>query len=141
MTNNNSVRFLHFRDVWDINDFDDLSEKPQIEGKGGATVAYQREPNGSFSYAVALCSDRDNFNRRIGRDISLGRLVKGPAVVVPEQSLNQWRQSVVNTDIAFEFYMDELMGDRFGLYRVRRSKRKNKQKVCDNQAECCCDCG
>ena len=141
MTNNNSVRFLHFRNAWLCNDFDDIDDKPLIEGKGGATVAYRREPNGSFSYAVALCSDRDNFNRRIGRDISLGRLVKGPAVVVPEQTLDEWLEILDNVDIAFEAYMDELMGDRFGLSRVRRSKRKNKQKVCDNQAECCCDCG
>lgn len=142
MTNNNSVRFLHFRDVWDINDFDDLSEKPQIEGKGGATVAYRQEPNGSFSYAIAVCSERDNFNRRIGRDISLGRLVKGPAATVPENVIAGWAGHTGDDsrlDLGFELYMDELMFDKAGLRRVRRGKRK--PKACDNQIECCCDCG
>lgn len=57
------VKFLHYRVV----------ENGAVEGKGGATVAYIEGENG-VSYGEAQCSFRDNYNRKLGRDIALGRL-------------------------------------------------------------------
>lgn len=42
--------------------------------KGGATVAYWQPEPGVVLYAVAHCSPRDNYNKKIGRAIAEGRL-------------------------------------------------------------------
>lgn len=45
-----------------------------IDPKGGWTRAFIYTPNGNIaSYALALCSPKDNFCRRIGRTIAVGR--------------------------------------------------------------------
>ena len=45
--------------------------------KGGETFAYVVHANGSVTVARALCNPKDNYCKRIGRDISTGRLIKG----------------------------------------------------------------
>lgn len=60
------VKFLHYRVV----------ENGQVSCKGGATIAYVTGEEG-VSFAEAYCSQRDNYNRRLGRDIALGRLSSG----------------------------------------------------------------
>lgn len=47
---------------------------------GGCTIAYTdipRNATGNIHYAVAFCNAKDNFNKKIGRDIAEGRLAKG----------------------------------------------------------------
>lgn len=59
-----TVKFFHVRDF----DFD---------GKilpGGATYAFRELEPGKIEYAVAYCNRKDNFNKRIGRIKSEGRL-------------------------------------------------------------------
>lgn len=46
----------------------------KIQGKGGATIAYEALPNGGFLYATALCHHKDNFNKHLGRVKAAGRL-------------------------------------------------------------------
>ena len=60
------VKFLHYRVVKD----------GQVEGKGGATLVFVTGEEG-VSFAEAYCSHKDNYNRRLGRDIALGRLAAG----------------------------------------------------------------
>lgn len=43
---------------------------------GGATLAYAETSPNVIEIAEARCNPRDNFNRRIGRAISAGRLNK-----------------------------------------------------------------
>jgi len=45
-----------------------------ISGKGGATIAYEVQKDGSVIYAVARCHTNDNFNKAQGRVKSAGRL-------------------------------------------------------------------
>jgi len=44
--------------------------------RGGWTIAEAITPLGMRFRAEAVCSDRDNFSKKIGRDIALGRLLK-----------------------------------------------------------------
>lgn len=45
--------------------------------KGGETEAKVYDPDDSVvAIGVATCHERDNFSRRIGRDIALGRALK-----------------------------------------------------------------
>lgn len=47
-----------------------------IEPRGGKTVAKIILPDGSEITGEARCSDRDNYSKKIGRDIALGRALK-----------------------------------------------------------------
>jgi hypothetical protein len=54
-----SIRYLHVR-------------KENLQ-KGGTTVAYEVDDD-TIRFAVAKCSDRDNYCRKTGRSIATGRL-------------------------------------------------------------------
>lgn len=58
-----SIRFLHIREQFN----------GALLGKGGTTVAYE-EDVGTIRFAVAKCSPRDNYCRKTGRAIAIGRL-------------------------------------------------------------------
>ncbi len=67
-----TTRFVHLRAV--AGPFD------HIDHKGGATVAYDIVANNDGSpekivYALALCEERDVYNKERGRMISEGRLL------------------------------------------------------------------
>jgi hypothetical protein len=74
------MKFIHLRyrfkdQISDIN--------PQgIFNKGGVTVCYQKTPE-HFTYSLAYCNLKDNFNRRLGREISSGRFNAGYAWIHP----------------------------------------------------------
>lgn len=58
-----------------------------LQEKGGATIAYEFNPDTrQAQYAVAKCSTRDNYCKKIGRDIAQGRLLNRVPVVlyIPE---------------------------------------------------------
>lgn len=58
-----------------------------ISPVGGVTVCnIVNEAGESVAGGVAKCCDRDNFNKRIGRDISLGRALKNLHSSVEEAS-------------------------------------------------------
>lgn len=64
------IRFLHIRKT--INPQPDML-KDIIQCKGGMTVAYEVDDD-TIRFAVAKCSIRDNYCRKTGRSIALGRL-------------------------------------------------------------------
>ena len=54
-----------------------LSPEDTILPTGGVTVAHLVDDAGNeIITAYAQCHDRDNYNRRIGRDIARGRAIK-----------------------------------------------------------------
>lgn len=63
----NSVRFLHIREITNV-------PFPRHSEKGGKTICYHEDEEGNIWYAIAKCSSKDNFCRRIGREVSSGRL-------------------------------------------------------------------
>lgn len=69
-TKNESVHYVHIR-----KDLNTGLGKRIPATKGGATIAYIYDtPNKRIVFAVAMCSFRDNFCRRIGRAVATGRL-------------------------------------------------------------------
>lgn len=44
---------------------------------GGVTIAYAEITDETLAISIAMCNEKDNFCRRIGRSISSGRLAKG----------------------------------------------------------------
>jgi hypothetical protein len=44
-----------------------------LSERGGQTIVQVRTPNGEELEGVAVCSTKDNFNRRMGLKIALGR--------------------------------------------------------------------
>lgn len=93
------VYYLHLR--W--YDEDDLMPW------GGATFAYRciKEPNGHFvvNIGVSHCCRCDNFNKRIGRDIALARLLTSPSYIMHLLSLPT-KQKIINY-IKEEFYFEK----------------------------------
>jgi hypothetical protein len=62
----------------------------QIQAKGGVTLASIFDSDGVIvAQALAACSPHDNFNKRIGRDISLGRALKKLYDWRPDLASNQ----------------------------------------------------
>lgn len=67
------TKFAHFRD----RDFAYVGGPLKL--KGGCTAAYF-EADGVVTFSVARCNDNENFNRKIGRAVAEGRLLKGKQV-------------------------------------------------------------
>jgi hypothetical protein len=67
-----SVQFIHLRNKWKL--YNVVPPKWHYESKGGMTIAYAVTGT-NVRWAYSKCSHNDNFNRKIGRDISTGRLL------------------------------------------------------------------
>ena len=63
------VKYIHLRNFVD--------EWVQVSNRGGLTIAYRYVDANHVNMAIARCNVRDNFCRRIGRAIALGRLEMG----------------------------------------------------------------
>jgi len=71
------TKFVHVRNyTWD----------GAVHPTGGHTIAYEYNPDTRVAaYAVAHCSPKDHYNKKIGRAVSSGRLGKSAATCnVPE---------------------------------------------------------
>lgn len=71
-----STKFLHYRNITSRNG------RTQIEARGGTTIAYVEGENG-FTYAVAYCNDKDNYNRKYGNAKAAGRLLSNDPTFGP----------------------------------------------------------
>lgn len=50
--------------------------KNAVNAKGGMTVVRVTTPDGTELAGTAKCSDKDNYNRKLGLKMSLGRALK-----------------------------------------------------------------
>jgi hypothetical protein len=48
----------------------------KVSPRGGWTEVRVLLPDGTLVRGTALCSEKDNFSKKIGRDIALGRALK-----------------------------------------------------------------
>ena len=64
------VKFRHIRNY--MTDY--RTGENVISNLGGATIAYKEIGENKIRFAVALCSEKDNFSKKIGRTIASGRL-------------------------------------------------------------------
>jgi len=60
--------FLHIRE---------RSLRGDLAPRGGCTIAFAQIDPSTLALAAAFCSDRDQFSKRIGREIARGRLSAG----------------------------------------------------------------
>lgn len=64
------VKVYHFRN---------FNFEGKVDNKGGATFCFVNVA-GVWKYASSHCSERDNFSRKIGRAIAIGRLEAGKGI-------------------------------------------------------------
>ena len=82
---NNEIGFHHIREYEILED-----NTRVVSGKGGMTVAFREVVPGLMEYTWAACNVKDNFSRRIGRDISSGRLLNDKGVEVYHGSYKEF---------------------------------------------------
>lgn len=54
---------------------------------GGLTIAYRIDDD-SISYGYAICSDKDQFNKKIGKEVATFRLADEPTVFDEDEILH-----------------------------------------------------
>lgn len=97
-------RFMHFRHT----------NNGQVNSRGGATVAYQVDKNNNVTkFAIARCSDKDNYCRKTGRNLANGRL---HGAMLSHAALGQQEKT-------FRQAMEATM-EREGLTRVYHKTKK-----------------
>lgn len=74
-----STKFIHLRKGWSESSFDETGGLVFVDHllpHGGATLAFEQDGT-IVRYSYALCSDRDNYDKSLGRTIAAGRLHRG----------------------------------------------------------------
>lgn len=74
------------------------NEDGSVHNMGGATIAFvENLKDNSIRYAWALCSPKDNFNKKTGRAIASGRLKSDNfSMVVHDVTIEQFIESFDN---------------------------------------------
>lgn len=75
---------------------------------GGLTAAYEVKDN-HIEYSIAKCHCKDNFCKKRGRDISMGRFLAGKKNIIPLDEKTPI-QSLIRNDI-YAMYKDMQMFD------------------------------
>lgn len=106
-----NVQFMHFRRV----------DGTTIQSRGGATVAYKLGKDGKVDkFAIAYCSDRDNYSRALGRNLSSGRL--------QYSGLSHNNGIVTETPAAFRAMMEDMFKQQ-GLSRPHPHARRASDRT------------
>jgi hypothetical protein len=72
-----TVKYIHRREVEPIEKASIRHPHPTVAPRGGITTAFLSDADGrQVAQGVAVCHEKDNYNKRIGRAISLGRALK-----------------------------------------------------------------
>ena len=80
----NQIQYIHRRPFAATGPYSPAS-------RGGFTVAYQEVKPGLIEYSIATCSTRDNFNKKLGRDIATGRLVNNKVSEIAGVTVKEFR--------------------------------------------------
>ena len=65
---------------------------------GGYTIAYRETDKNCIEYNVAMCSTRDNFNKKLGREIAAGRLIDNKYNAVVNLTVEEFRHIMYTID-------------------------------------------
>ena len=68
------VRVLHTRNYKKVQKLDGVYE--ELSANGGLTRIEITTPSGENVYGEAVCSEEDNWNRKLGNSIALGRALQ-----------------------------------------------------------------
>jgi hypothetical protein len=100
------IVFLHYRSI----DY----TRGDVAARGGATVAIEQTDKGEIRTAVAWCSNKDNYNKRVGRALAGGRLMYGKMFTEQTELTNIGE--TVN-------HVDDFMALNYGYFRTTKKKR------------------
>lgn len=64
MKTQDNIHFMHYRQI----------HGTTVDCRGGATLAIKEEGNGLLLIGVARCNTSDVFNKKLGREIAMGRI-------------------------------------------------------------------
>lgn len=72
------VRVLHNRlyngyHKWQVGDTSKINAPIKPDPKGGSTEIVVDSPSGKHFHGVAICSKKENYNKKLGVKIALGR--------------------------------------------------------------------
>ena len=72
------VRVLHNRlyngyHKWQVGDKSKIDTPIKPDAKGGSTEIVVDSPSGKHFHGVAICSKKENYNKKLGVKIALGR--------------------------------------------------------------------
>mgnify|MGYP000999290370 FL=1 len=73
------MKFIHLRPI---------SPKNKYNAHGGITIAYQPTNPNEYKVAFALCSNKDNYCKRTGRDKATERFLQNKTLSLP--TFNQY---------------------------------------------------
>lgn len=110
----NEIKFLHFREP----SFGYHGFTEGVEPRGGITVAFRENADGTISHAEAICSDKDNFVKAAGRALAAGRL--------DSDHKYSYRTPGPMTEKEFAVLTAYVMEEDKGLVRKYSRKRKSK---------------
>lgn len=82
-----TVQFKHFRNLssyWD----EDGDEFYRYNSMGGVTFAITHIKAEFYGIGISVCSAKDGFNKKIGRDVAITRLNAQPYLIT-EENLNE----------------------------------------------------
>lgn len=96
MTTNSDVKFRHMR-------YSD--QQGNSSNMGGITFAFRQVDKNEIRVAVAFCSEQDNFSRKRGREISLGRLERGRNYTV-QATWEKFHEYAWVNDVLDKFWAD-----------------------------------
>jgi hypothetical protein len=73
------TKIVHYR--WEDSEYNDLLPSYMLKGRrikpqGGYTYACVMDDSGRVANGMAVCSFKDNYNKKIGRQIAVGRAMK-----------------------------------------------------------------
>jgi hypothetical protein len=71
---NKDIKFFHIRK------YNNNSHNHNSISNGGLTIAWYIN-NGAIVYSVAICSDKDDFNKKVGREIATRRLISDQKLI------------------------------------------------------------
>lgn len=87
----NEVKYRHLRTVAVNTKTGDVINCYNL---GGATVAYRELDAETIIYAVAICSEKDNYCKKTGRTIATGRLKSPKHAVTVKASFSEFHKMV-----------------------------------------------
>lgn len=83
MFDKNKIQICHIRS------YRDLAHGRVLDNNSGCTIAYTENVHQVY-YSVAWCGPKDNFCRRTGRSVAVGRLLAGQSHVSLQLDLDSF---------------------------------------------------
>lgn len=108
------MKFIHMRYHNEHDLSIPMNEDLPVEAHGGITAAYEVKDN-HIEYSIAKCHRKDNFCKKVGRDIAIGRFLAGKKTIIPLDEKTPI-QSLIRNDIYREYKDMQMFDIAYSLY-------------------------